>query len=247
MRQVDEHPEVVELGHDHPSEVAQPAGVDDIGAAVGPAGVPRVRQRQVPGAEPVEQAQDLERVEDLVPALHPDQRRDPALAVDPVDVVGGACEGGPVRVERLEAVDPLELLQRPCRQRRTRRGAGHPHRPELGTHPTRGEPDQVRLQGAGPGESEVERAGVQPRLVADLRDHVVVAVDQRRFGQQRPDAVVGTQAHLSPRGRRSPGHPVRRTGARIRPSAPCPAPSTAESTAWWRGRRGTGHRRAARW
>jgi hypothetical protein len=150
-----------------------------------------VRQRQVPGAQPVHQPQVVQRVVDAVAALDTDQRGDATRRAGGQHLVGVPGEREAVRVPLDQPVHEGDLLQRRAYRVRTRHPAGHVHRPELRADPARPQPDQVGVQPAAAlVDADVEPVKVVPDPAAHLPREIVVAVHDRRGGQQVTESAV---------------------------------------------------------
>jgi hypothetical protein len=125
-----------------------------------------------------------------VPAFHADERRDLALLLDALDIVGGERERHRVRVHRHHAVDDVDLLEG------LRDGLGgvlaglwrrHVDGPELRADAAGAQPRDVRHE-RRLRPADVDLRQVALRVLTHRPRVVVVAVEDGRVAQQAPRA-----------------------------------------------------------
>jgi hypothetical protein len=185
VRDVDEHAEAVHLPDQFLADLGQAVVLGPIRGGVGPLDVVPVGQRHVAAAELVEDAQRRRGLLDHVAALDADQRCDPAAPVDPFDVVGR-----PSQLELRLGADQAErdvefaqgFVQRRVGPHRRRLDE---NRPVLRADAALDQARHVRRKG------RLDLREIHLRQVSlvglqQVRRQVVVRIDQRRRGEQRP-------------------------------------------------------------
>ena len=212
MGEIGDHPEAVALPYDLAPERRQPAHARLVRGAVRPRDVLEVGQGQVPRAKGVQRSQCSQRVVDAVPALHAEQRGDPAGAPGGLHVVGGVREDEIVGVAGRHATHGVDLLQRRGEGRQGRRRRRGVDAPEPRPHPAAPQPGDVGVQPRrGLVDGQVDRVQVVAHPRAQLPRQVIVAVDHRRARQHG--------LHALGDGRRGRGGVRRRHGGQPAPSS----------------------------
>jgi hypothetical protein len=138
--------------------------------------------------ELVEHPQDGQRRVDAVAAFHPDERRDPAAPLNPLDLFRRAGELERGRILRHEPMDDVDLLERGggCISALPRRGdVDRPELPADAACPKAGDVGHEGWLGA----QEIQGRRIATGFLPQGMRQVVVAVEDRRLAQQPPRAV----------------------------------------------------------
>jgi hypothetical protein len=178
VREVDDHPEAVHLGHDLAAEVAEPAKRGLVGRRVRPGHVLVVGEREVADTEPVVGPEHPQGTVDLVTALRSEERGDPTRLPRPLDLGGGGRKDQPVGVRRDHAVGRIDLLEG-RRNRLVPECRRYEHRPELCAHPAGRQARQVGVDAPVLAYGDVEVREVVAVQVAHGPQQVVVTIGHR--------------------------------------------------------------------
>ncbi|OQB89407.1 MAG: hypothetical protein BWX84_02427 [Verrucomicrobia bacterium ADurb.Bin118] len=160
-----------------------------VSGRVGPRRVFGVRQCQITRAQFMQHAQHRQRVAQRMAALDADERRNPAHAMNPFDVIGGAGQFKRVRVIFDQAMHQIGLFQSHFHGRGGGKLRRHIDGPELRAHPAGPQPRDIRRPRLG----QLMRALAQIHggkivvLFMELPGQIVVAVNQRHCAQHFAD------------------------------------------------------------
>ena len=191
VRQIDQHPDPVQLQHHLLAEIGEAVVPGIVGRRIRPVDRARVGERQIAGAERGIGAQDRQIAVDLPAALDPHHRGDLARSMRAAHVGRGARQRKGLGVTRDDRLHEVDLLQRLFDLLLARQIGRDIDRPELPAELAAPQPRDIGVIGLALDLreiAEVDRPAFVALAVAQRLGPVVMPVDQRGGAEDTGDA-----------------------------------------------------------